>query len=156
MDNNKYNNENNIYFIIGKQMHENIYILNNSSSNIIYKKYDDYKNNYVNKLNNQIKIFEEDLKKINYEIEELERKNLELFVHITKDINFKYQKKTYFGSRNIQFNKSNIFNINKANNSLNSEKYKMNQITIDQLKIERDIINCSLEKTKLYKMKYEI
>lgn len=163
MDNNKNNNkineedyENNVYLTIGKKMHENIYVWNDISDNIIIKKkYDDYKNEYINKLNKQIKILEEDLNKINIEIEELERKNLELFIHITKDIHFKYQKRIYFGSKNILFNKSNIFNINKSNKSLDSEKYKMNQITINQLNIDRDIMNSSLDKIKSYKMKYE-
>lgn len=163
MDNNKNNNkineedyENNIYLIIGKKMHENTYIWNDNSNNIIIKKkYDDYKNEYINKLNEQIKKLEKDLIEINIEIDELEKKNLELFIHITKDIHFKYQKRIYFGSKNILFNKSNIFNINKSNKSLDSEKYKMNQITINQLNIDRDIMNSSLDKIKSYKMKYE-
>ena len=157
MDNNEDNNEDNIYLKIGKQMRENIYIWNYGNDyNVIYKKkYNDYKNEYINKLNNQIILLEESYRKISCEIDELERKNLELFVHITKNINFKYQSKKFFGFKNVHFNKSFTFNINKSSNSLDSEKYKLNLITINKLKIDRDIIYSSLEKTKSYKMKYE-
>lgn len=155
--NNIDNDNDNIYLKIGRQMYENINIWNfNDDYIIIHKKtYDEYKRDYLNKLNLQIELLEKNYNKINDEIEELERKNLELFGNITKDINFKYQKNKFFGFKNIFYHKSFTFNINNTINSLDSEKYKLNLIIINKLKTDKNIIYESLEKSKSYKSKYE-
>jgi len=154
-DNNDNNNNDNIYLKIGKQMYENITLWNfNDNYEIINKKtYNNYRIEYINKLNVQIELFEKSYEKISCEIDELERKNLELFINITKDINFKYKKNRFFGLKNL--NKSFTFNIHNSINSLDCEKYKLNLITIDKLKNDKNILYDSLEKTKLYKIKYE-
>ena len=140
--------EDNVYLKIGKIMYENISAWNFYDDYIVVNKktYDDYKSEYVNKLNVQIELLQNSLNKIEEEINELERKNLELFAKITKNVNFKkfdYFKNSFFNLNNIRFIKS-----------LDSEKYKLNLITINKLKMDRDIIYGSLEKTKSYKNRY--
>ena len=140
--------EEEVYLKIGKAMYENIYAWNFNNDYIVINKktYDDYKLEYINKLNVQIELLEKSLNKITEEINELERKNLELFIKITKHINFNNFnnfKYSFFSINNIRFNKS-----------LDCEKYKLNLITINKLKNDKDIIHESFEKTKLYKMIY--
>lgn len=149
---NEYDN-NNIYLNIGKIMYENILIweFNNDYIIINNKTYNDYKNEYINKLNVQIELLEKSLNKIILEIDELERKNLDLFTKITKNINLLNQKNNYFRFNITSSNKLFVFNIK---NSLDNEKYKLNLITINKLKDDKDLINESLEKTKLYRSKY--
>ena len=149
--------DDNIYLKIGKQMYENITLWNFNNDYIIINKksYDDYRIEYINKLNVQIELLEKAYNKICNEIEELERKNLELFVNITKEIKFKYQKNKIFGLKNINSNKSFTFNIFNSVNSLDCEKYKLNLITINKLKSDQILLYDSLEKTKSYKIKYE-
>ena len=149
--------DDNIYLKIGKQMYENITLWNFNNDYIIINKksYDDYRIEYINKLNVQIELLEKAYNKICNEIEELERKNLELFVNITKEIKFKYQKNKIFGLKNINSNKSFTFNIFNSVNSLDCEKYKLNLITINKLKSDQILLHDSLEKTKSYKIKYE-
>jgi len=149
--------DDNIYLKIGKQMYENIALWNFNNDYIIINKksYDDYRIEYINKLNVQIELLEKAYNKICNEIEELERKNLELFVNITKEIKLKYQKNKIFGLKNINSNKSFTFNIFNSVNSLDCEKYKLNLITINKLKTDQTLLQDSLEKTKSYKIKYE-
>jgi hypothetical protein len=149
--------DDNIYLKIGKQMYENIALWNFNNDYIIINKksYDDYRIEYINKLNVQIELLEKAYNKICNEIEELERKNLELFVNITKEIKLKYQKNKIFGLKNINSNKSFTFNIFNSVNSLDCEKYKLNLITINKLKTDQILLHDSLEKTKSYKIKYE-
>ena len=156
MDNNDNDdNDDNIYLKIGKQMYENITLWNfNDDYEMINKKtYNSYRIEYINKLNVQIELLEKSYEKISYEIDELERKNLELFINITKDIKFKYKKNRFFGLKNL--NKSFTFNIQNSINSLDCEKYKLNLITINKLKTDQTLLYDSLEKTKSYKIKYE-
>jgi len=149
--------DDNIYLKIGKQMYDNITLWNFNNDYIIInqKSYNDYRIEYINKLNVQIELLEKSYNKICNEIEELERKNLELFVNITKEIKLKYQKNKIFGLKNINSNKSFTFNIFNSVNSLDCEKYKLNLITINKLKIDQILLHNSLEKTKSYKIKYE-
>jgi len=149
--------DDNIYLKIGKQMYENITLWNFNNDYIIINKksYDDYRIEYINKLNIQIELLEKAHNKICNEIEELERKNLVLFVNITKEIKLKYQKNKIFGLKNINSNKSFTFNIFNSVNSLDCEKYKLNLITINKLKTDQILLHDSLEKTKSYKIKYE-
>lgn len=140
----------NVYLKIGKLMYENIFMINMNQDYIIInsKSFDDYRKEYIIKLNVQIELLEKSLNKIDYEIEELERKNLELFISITKNIKLKYNKY-------IRINKSFNFNILNFGYSLESEKYKLNNITIDKLKNDRNLIFKSLENTKSYRLKYD-
>jgi len=149
--------DDNVYLKIGKQMYDNITLWNFNNDYIIINKksYDDYRIEYINKLKVQIELLEKAYNKISNDIEELERKNLELFVNITKEIKLKYQKNKSFGLKNINSNKSFTFNIFNSVNSLDCEKYKFNLITINKLKIDQTLLHNSLEKTKSYKIKYE-
>ena len=151
MDNNQ---QEDIYIKIGKIMHDNILLYEFNSDYIIInnKTYDDYKNEYINKLNVQIELLEKSLEKNSLEINELERKNLELFTKISKNINIKSKKNSYF-KFNVT-NSSNLFIFNYKN-SLDNEKYKLNLLTINKLKYDQEIIINSLEKTKLYKSIYD-
>jgi hypothetical protein len=150
--------EEDIYIRIGKLMHENIliYEFNNDYIIINSKSYDEYKNEYINKLNMQIELLENSLNKTTLEIEELERKNLELFTKITKNLNINknHNNNSYFRFNIKTSNKSLFFNFN-FKNSLDNEKYNLNLLTINKLKSDKDTIYESLEKTKQYKSKYD-
>lgn len=144
------NDEYDVYLKIGKIMYDNICLINFDKEYTIIntKTFDEYRKDYIAKLNFQIEILENSLNKIDNEIKELDRKNLELFTIISKNIKLKYKK-------HISINKSFNFNIFNCSYSLESEKYRLNNITIEKLKNDKDFINRSLENTKLFKKKYD-
>jgi hypothetical protein len=137
-DNNSIDSE--IFIRLGKIMYENItYKYDTTINTIVHKTKNDYINNYIKKLNMQIESIEKEISNLDDEIYILEKKHIELFTKII--INKDFTKKRYI------FNFKNNYN----NDLLEYEKYKLNQITIDKLKNDKNILIKILDNTNKYK-----
>jgi hypothetical protein len=139
LDNNSIDSE--IFLRLGKIMCENTnYQYDNNINTIVHKTKNDYINNYINKLNMQIESIKKEISNLDNEISILENKNIETFTKIIKNKDFKLQKKYIFNFKN-----------NYNNDLLEYEKYKLNQITIDKLKNDKNVLITILDNTNKYK-----
>ena len=120
-----------VFLNIGKQM------ISNERNDFIdvpiqTKPIEEYVNNYRNKLELQLARIKKNLFDLEVEISELERKNN---IIISNFSNKKYSSST----RNFLHNNNILLNYFLSLNNLDSEKFKMNSITLQNLKEQHDI-----------------
>jgi hypothetical protein len=96
------------------------------------KSIEEYKNNYRNKLELQLARIKKNLFDLEVEISELERKN-SIIISNFSNKNYKSNTRNFLSNNNI------LLNYFLSLNNLDSEKFKMNSITLQNLKEQHDI-----------------
>ncbi len=137
----------NIFFKLGNHLYNNKnYEINYETLNKNKKTYDEYKQNYIDKLNNHNKFLKDLKQELTIKINELTLKNK----NISDEIKFEQNKLNNKSFFNNLFNKDNI--LQKVND--NNNYYNLNFETITELYEEIVNIDQYIKKNNYYITSY--
>ena len=123
-----------VFVSIGQQLLENV---NNDFDNNAYiekKTFEERKSNYIDTLELQLARLKKELYQLEMEIVELERKNNTVLTKFSR--NNKYNSNTV----NFLYKNNHALNYFLSLNTLESEKFKLNSITIENLKGQYELL----------------
>ena len=132
-----------VFVSIGQQLLENV---NNDFDNNAYiekKTFEERKSNYINTLELQLARLKKELYQLEMEIVELERKNNTVLTKFSR--NNKYKSNTV----NFLYKNNHALNYFLSLNTLESEKFKLNLLTIEKLKGHYELLLDIYNKTTL-------